>query len=281
MIYGRQSKSAPVGVVSKVLRILEAINQAPSGLQLREIAQQTGINKSTAYRFMAHLETEGYLFRDETGAYIVGPKLVRLGSGANYQATIRTISRPVVQNLWKATSETVNLGVLDGHDVFYLDVVQSPHPFRMAAHKGAWRPLNSTAMGKALLAYLPDEERDHIIDSLKFEKFSPFTITSLPKLRKELAKIREQGYSLDNEEAVLGTRCVSAPILMEDGRAAAAISVAGPVTRVAKERVPFFAKAVMTAAKSISNRLSNSGTMVRNDARAAIEAAKANGMLHN
>ena len=114
MIYGRQSKSAPVGVVSKVLRILEAINGAPTGLQLREIAQLTGINKSTAYRFMAHLEVEGYLFRDETGAYVVGPKLVRLGSGANYQTTIRTISRPVVQNLWKATSETVNLGVLDG-----------------------------------------------------------------------------------------------------------------------------------------------------------------------
>ena len=116
-------------------------------------------------------------------------------------------------------------------------------------------------MGKALLAYLPDDERDHIIDSLKFEKFSPFTITSLPKLRKELAKIREQGYSLDNEEAVLGTRCVSAPILLEDGRAAAAISIAGPITRVAKERVPDSPRAVMTAAKSISNRLNAAGTM--------------------
>ena len=95
MIYGRQSKSAPVGVVAKVLRILEAINASPSGLQLREIAQHTGINKSTAYRFMAHLEVEGYLFRDETGAYIVGPKLVRLGSA---QIIRRPFGRSAVQS---------------------------------------------------------------------------------------------------------------------------------------------------------------------------------------
>jgi len=80
MIRARESKSAPVGVVGKVLRILEALDAAPTGLQLREISQQTSLNKSTAYRFVAHLESEGYLFRDDTGAYIVGPKLARLGA---------------------------------------------------------------------------------------------------------------------------------------------------------------------------------------------------------
>ena len=81
MIRARESKSAPVGVVGKVLRILEALDASPTGLQLREISQQTSLNKSTAYRFVAHLESEGYLFRDDTGAYIVGPKLARLGAG--------------------------------------------------------------------------------------------------------------------------------------------------------------------------------------------------------
>jgi len=94
MIRARESKSAPVGVVGKVLRILEALDAAPTGLQLREISQQTSLNKSTAYRFVAHLENEGYLFRDDTGAYIVGPKLARLGAGIAYHATLRKISRP-------------------------------------------------------------------------------------------------------------------------------------------------------------------------------------------
>src|SRR5947208_5215597 len=86
MIRARQSKSAPVGVVGKVLRILEALDAAPGGLQLREIAQQTGVNKSTAYRFVAHLENDGYLFREGNGVYLVGPKLARLGAGAAYHA---------------------------------------------------------------------------------------------------------------------------------------------------------------------------------------------------
>ena len=79
MLRVKESKSAPVGVVTKVLRILETLQGSGTGLQLKEIAQMTGINKSTAYRFLAHLENEGYLSREDTGAYIVGPKLVRLG----------------------------------------------------------------------------------------------------------------------------------------------------------------------------------------------------------
>src|SRR5215831_4808129 len=88
MIRARESKSAPVGVVGKVLRVLEALDASPNGLQLREISQQTRVNKSTAYRFVAHLEKEGYLFRDAVGAYIVGPKLARLGAGVAFHATL-------------------------------------------------------------------------------------------------------------------------------------------------------------------------------------------------
>ena len=110
MIRARESKSAPVGVVAKLLRILETLDNSPAGLQLREIAQRTGINKSTAYRFVAHLENEDYLFRDEAGAYIVGPKLARLGSGVSYQATLRKVSRPVLIQIAQSTTETVNLG---------------------------------------------------------------------------------------------------------------------------------------------------------------------------
>jgi hypothetical protein len=111
VIRTRASKSAPVGVVSKILRLLEALNASSTGLRLKDIAEQTAINKSTAYRFLAHLETERYLYRDEYGAYMVGPKLVRLGSGISYQTTLRRISRPLLHDLWKVTSETVNLGI--------------------------------------------------------------------------------------------------------------------------------------------------------------------------
>src|SRR5262249_36001902 len=111
MIRARESKAAPVGVVMKVLKILEALHSNPSGLQLKQIARQTAINKSTAYRFLAHLQGEGYLYRDDAGAYVIGPKLARMGSGTNFEESLRKMARPVLQKLWTATGETVNLAV--------------------------------------------------------------------------------------------------------------------------------------------------------------------------
>lgn len=258
MIRARQSKSAPVGVVGKVLRILEALDAAPGGLQLREIAQQTGVNKSTAYRFVAHLENDGYLFREGNGVYLVGPKLARLGAGTAYHATLRTIGRPVLTELskeTKETKETVNLGVIEGHDVLYLDVFESPHFFRMASQPGMHRPLNCTALGKALLAFFPKDQREEIFPSLVFERVTSHSISNLAGLKRELAQIAKRGYALDDEETELGARCVAAPVLDASGRVAAAISLSGPTTRVSRGRVPELALAIRRAARTISARL--------------------------
>jgi IclR family acetate operon transcriptional repressor len=258
MIRARQSKSAPVGVVGKVLRILEALDASPNGLQLREISQQTRVNKSTAYRFVAHLEKEGYLFRDTVGAYIVGPKLARLGAGVAFHATLRRIARPVLTALSSETKETVNLGILDGHDVLYLDVIESPHSFRMASQPGMHRPLNCTALGKALLAFLPAEQREEIYPGLVFERVTPHTLPNLARLKKDLARIAQRGYSLDDQEVELGARCVAAPVLDGNGRVVAALSISGPTTRVSRERVPAFAQAIRKGARMISIQLRQS-----------------------
>src|SRR5215472_11011801 len=158
MIRARESKSAPVGVVMKVLKILETLHSNPAGLQLKEIAKQTAINRSTAYRFLAHLQGEGYLYRDDAGAYVIGPKLSRMGSGINFEESLRKMARPILQKLWGATGETVNLAILDGQQIMYLDVIESSHTFRFASQTGARRPLYCTALGKANLSRLPEAE---------------------------------------------------------------------------------------------------------------------------
>ena len=136
----RKSSSAPVGVLTKVLSIFELLDRSHNGLQLRAIAEQTKLNKSTAYRFLAHLEREGYLVRDSTGAYLLGPRLVHLGSGSTYQSTIRSVSRPILEALWRETGETVNLAVLDRTEILYLSVFESRHTFRMVSEVGTRRP---------------------------------------------------------------------------------------------------------------------------------------------
>src|SRR6266566_1174646 len=221
MIRARESKSAPVGVVAKVLRILEALDASPAGLQLREIAEQTSVNKSTAYRFVAHLENEGYLLPNET-------------------------------------KETVNLGVLDGHELLYLEVIESHHSFRMASQPGMHRPLNCTALGKALLAFLPNDQREELLPMLTFERATPRTIPNLPRFRKELARVLQQGYAIDDQETDMGARCVAAPILDESGSVTAAISVSGPVTRIGRDRIQAYAIAIKRAARAISAHLGHS-----------------------
>jgi IclR family KDG regulon transcriptional repressor len=259
VVHAKGSKSAPVGVVSKVLRIFEILHGVPEGMHLRDIAKQAAINKSTAYRFLAHLESEGYVFRDDEGAYTIGLKLARLGSGIAFHATLRKISRPVLQNLAHITNESINLGALDGQEVLYLDVMESPHSFRLVSQVGTRRPLYCTGLGKAMLAYLPEEEREYLLASMNFERFTPHTLIKLPSIRKEMVNTIRRGYALDDEEAVLGSRCVAAPILDARGKVFASISVSGPITRMDRNKTQLFGSTVRDAGRSISRRLGFAG----------------------
>jgi IclR family KDG regulon transcriptional repressor len=252
----RRSKSAPVGVVGKVIQILERLDQAPGGLLLREIVNSTSINKSTAYRVLSHLETEGYVFRDSDGYYMVGPKLARLGSGATYQATLCRASASILEKLGTETGETVNLAVLDGNEILYLNVFESQHTFRMVSEVGRRRPLYCTALGKAVLAHLPPEQQRKIISLTNFERFTPHTLCSAEELSKDLHKIHRRGYALDDEETVVGARCIAVAILNRDRTVIGGISVSGPVVRVTKRQIPEFAVLLRTAADQIASRLS-------------------------
>jgi DNA-binding IclR family transcriptional regulator len=258
----KKSKSAPVGVIAKVLRVLECLDQYPAGLQLREVAAKTKINKSTVHRFLTHLEAEAYLFRDQEGTYMLGPKLVRLGSGINVHGSLSKIARPVLEELRKVSDETVNLAVLDGFSVLYLDVLESQHTFRLVSEVGMRRELHCTSLGKAILANLDDERRkEEIFASIR-------TVTSRAKLEKELRLTRERGYSLDDEEAEAGARCIGAAIFAADGTVVGAISVSGPVSRVSKERVPFFQAEIGKAAREISSCLGYRAKKAALEARA-------------
>jgi DNA-binding IclR family transcriptional regulator len=244
--------SAPVGVISKVLLILEALQGSSAGLGLKAICDLTGIHKSTAHRFLKHLERERYLIRTQAGAYLIGPRLSQMSARGNLGATLQAVARPILWELWKSTQETVNLAVLDQGTVLYVDVIESPHEFRLSSRVGTRRSLHVTALGKALAAFLPAESRENILTTIAFQPATPRTIMNLLQFRQELEKIRRQGYAVDDEEAVQGARCVSAPILNSDREPIAAVSVSGPVTRVSPHQVAGLAEAVTSAAHAIS-----------------------------
>jgi IclR family acetate operon transcriptional repressor len=252
MRHPKKSGPPPVGVISKVFRILEAIQGAPSGLPLKSICDLTGINKSTAHRFLKHMERDGYLMHTESGVYLIGPRLAQMATRVNHRATLQAAAQPILWELWKSTRETVNLAVLDQATVLYVDVLESPHEFRLSSRVGTRRQLHATALGKALAAFLPEEQIEGILGAITFQPLTPKTIMNLVQLRQELQKIRQRGYAVDDEETTLGARCVSAPILGAGQEALAAISVSGPTTRIAPSQVAALAQAVIQAAAAIS-----------------------------
>jgi len=251
----RKSTVAGVGVLKKALRILELVQASGSGLGVNEIGQKINISRSTAYRVLSHLEREGYVARTDRGVYRIGAKLVRLASQASSPSALQDVARPVLQKLSQATGETVNLAVLDGDQVLYIEVIESAHDFRLVSKIGMRRPIHSTALGKALAAFLRPGECEYLIGLMSFQRLTPQTITSRTELERELEKVRCQGYALDNEETVLGARCVGAPILNSRGEALASVSIAGPVTRVSEDKIPRFAVALKQAATEIANYL--------------------------
>ena len=248
----RPSEEGSVGVISKVLRILETLQNSHVGLGLKAICDQTGINKSTAHRFLKHLERESYLLRTESGLYLIGPRLAQMSACTSRSATLQAVARPVLQELWRSTQETVNLGIMDQGTLLYIDVMESPHEFRLVSRIGTRRSLHVAALGKVIAAFLPESEKERALSGIVFQRATPKTIGNMSQLRAELDQVRRQGYAVDNEEALLGCRCVSAPILNSESVAIGALSVSGPVTRVSVREVPALAKRVKRAAGSVS-----------------------------
>ena len=243
---------ASVGVISKVLQIFELLHNSSAALSLKSICDDTGINKSTAHRFLRHLEREGYLLRTDAGAYLIGPKLTQMSACATRSATLQTVARPILADLWRSTQETVNLGVLDQGTLLYIDVMESPHEFRLVSRIGTRRSIHVAALGKVMAAFLPASEYERVLNGIVFQRVTPKTIPNMVQLRAELEKIRRKGYAVDNEEALLGCRCVSAPILNSDKVAIGALSVSGPVTRMSLPQVTPLAQVVKAAAHAVS-----------------------------
>jgi IclR family KDG regulon transcriptional repressor len=244
--------------VLKALQVLQCIGEAGRELTLTEICQTLHIPKTTTFRYLCTLRETGFVTQDpETDQYGLGLKLFELGHAVGENLRIREVAKSTIEALRERFNETVNLGVLDGHEIVYISVAESRHSLRMQAGLGKRDPIYSTALGKAILAFLPEAQwRHHIPDD--WEPRTAHTRNSLLALKRDLLQTRDRGYSVDNEENELGARCVGAPIFNHIGRAIAAVSVSGPVSRMSEEMKPIVAAGVMQAAAEISQRLGHS-----------------------
>jgi DNA-binding IclR family transcriptional regulator len=241
------------------MRILECFSLQESRLPLTDIAHKVGLPLSTTHRILATLRAVGIVEQEgNRDLYRLGLKLLELGSMVLANMDVHREALPYIEELARETGETVHLGVFDGAQVVSIEKMDSPHGLASNVTIGKGAPAYCTGVGKALLAFQPEEALDHVCRQ-GLPRHTPQTITDPEKLRKELAQVRAQGYAVDNAEHQPDIRCVAAPIRNHSGGVIASLSISGPATRIPKGRVPTLAARLCEVAAKLSARLGYRG----------------------
>jgi len=249
-----------LSTANKALDVMESIAARQNGVRLTDLARDTGIPKSTLSRYLLTLERRNYISKDtSTGRYELGLKLFELGSAAVATHSVLEIALPVMRSLVDRFVETVSLGILDGGQVLYLEMLESPQAMRMSARVGSRHYAHSTSLGKAMLAFLPEEKLEEILWVHGLHAQTERTITTLEGLKEELKRVKERGYAIDEGENEPMARCVGAPILDRFGDVTAALSLAGPVHRFSDTKMTIMGQGLVAATSRISKRIGYSG----------------------
>jgi DNA-binding IclR family transcriptional regulator len=255
-LLARPMKTPSVPALERALAILELLASSRAGLTLPEIAKELRLPKSSVHCLLVTLERHRYLHRnDRTSRYLFGSKLFSLGNMSLSGLQLRQVALPHMRSLTERTGLTTHLGVLERYEAVLMEKVEPPGVFKLATWLGKRMDLHCTSVGKALIAHVPDEDLAHLMRETGMPRHNDNTIRSLRKLREDLARSRQAGYYLDDEEDEIGYRCIGVPILDGTGQAVAAISVSGSTEQVREENSLALAKEVVRTAEAITKSL--------------------------
>jgi len=245
-----------ISTLSRTLKILEAFDTNTPALRLTDIAEKVKLHKSTVYRLLSFLVSQNYLlFEESTKRYRLGYKFLTLASVVLSHLDLTDIARPIMRELVEETNQTANLAILDRDAVIYIAKVEPSSSIRISTRIGARVPAYCTALGKVLLANMPQDNLNGYLSALKLSRFTKATIINKNKLKQELKKIRETGFALDHEEFLDGLVCVAYPIFDYKNEAVAALSISGPVTVFKEEQITEWTKLLKLSSQRISEQL--------------------------
>lgn len=254
---GKDKPAYPIKVLDKSLFILETLLQHSSSMSIMEISKKLKIYPSTIHRVLNTLKYRGYVEQNPADQkYRLGLKLVELGMARYHQIDLVKEAHPFLKELVNKCNETVHLGVLE-EEVLYLAKEESSQIIRMCSYVGKRAPVHCTALGKVLLAYLPEGEKKKILGKREFPRLTEKTITDKEELEKELDKVKKQGFALDRGEYEKDVYCIAAPIKNYQEEVIAAISISSPVYRIDINKKNHLKEALIEISKKISKRLGN------------------------
>ena len=241
-----------VRVLHKTLDILEILKTREAGYSLAELTRSVALPKATVYRILATLERRGYLDRSHDSGYRLAKKMFDLQRQDSIEQIVSRAAQPLLERLVDAYKETVNLGIMNAGEIVVINTVESPLGVRMSSKIGNRRHLHTTALGKCFLAGLPDKEVARITRLKGLPRLTANTLVTKSALMADLARVRKQGFAIDDQENELDGRCIGAPIVASDGRVLAAVSISGPVFRMDLARAKSLAPALKAACAEIA-----------------------------
>jgi DNA-binding IclR family transcriptional regulator len=244
----------------RALEILLLFVEQPI-MAVHALSERLAMRKSTAYRFVSGLRDRGFLDDAGAGQYRLGPRIFQLAEAARQSLGIVDLSVPVMEELAQATGETCLLTTVVADRALAVRQVAAPKPARLTFQPGVMRPLHAGASAKVLFAFLPDKHRERLLQTNRFERRTTRSVTDPVRLRRQLAQIRAQGYSVTTGEYEEALRAVAAPVI-EPGGGVWGLSVVGPVTRMRDDRLSQVTRAVVAAANDLQTRLGGSRAAV-------------------
>ncbi len=246
-------RSGSVQSLLRALGILDVLVPAQDGLTLAEVVKATRLAPSTAHRLLTTLQQGRHVHFDPHGArWSIGVQSFVVGNGFLQARDMGRLCRPYLRRLVDLTGETANLAIEDEGMAVYLVQMESRQTMRAITKPGGRVFMHSSALGKAILAYLPAAEVERIVAEHGMKRFTGRTIAEARKLTAELRQIRKNAYAIDNEEYTPGLRCVASPVFDENGHPVAAISISGPTIRVTSARAAELGRIVGAAALELT-----------------------------
>lgn len=248
-------KSDSVKTVKRSIDILNLLAENGSQVGVIELSKRLKTSQSTVYRILSTLAAEGYVAQDpRTEKYRLGLQGIILAGAALNQLEIRKQAISLLERLTAATSCNANLGILHHQHVMYIARIDGPKSARMYTPVGRLAPANATALGKAMLAFLPEGDADRVLHG-DLIACTPHTITDRAALGQELRRTRQRGYAVDEEEFLAGIRCIGVPVRGPSGAVEAALSLSGSVFQIREEDIEQLARLLQDAAYELSGRL--------------------------
>lgn len=251
-----RQNTASVEVLSRAVRVLEVLADAPRGAPLHQLSRETGLAKSSAHRLLSHWERLGYVMRTGSGAYQLGLGALELARKVHKRNRLVELSHTLLRRLQSETGESVYLAIYRNGRVVLVDAVESPHPLRVVVDLGEQCYLHASAQGRVVAGWLPPERLAELLRESGMPRMTAKTQVDPRLVERRIAEERETGYAINWEETVEGSVCLAAPLFAgEEGSVLGSIGISIPTPRASEPHVHGCLQLLLRATQELTSAL--------------------------